>query len=382
MRILYVNDALAIWGGLERILIEKANYLAEHYHYEVYIVTSEQGNHDLPYALSSKVKHFDLGINFHHQYRYRGLRRFYKMIQLHKYYRSGLKSLLGKIFPDVIIVMRVDLLADVLKIKGAIPIVLESHACCKCSTFEKYGLMRHLVYLWHVRHASKVDRVVALTESDACDWLSINRSVLTIPNIVNLNATGSYSSCQSPKAIYVGRLAKQKDLYSLLEIWKLVNKRHPDWVLQIYGEGDEEDMLKKSVQNAGSRIVFHRPVSNIHEKYLECSFLLVTSLYEPFGLVIPEAMSCGLPVVAFDCPYGPAEIIKDGIDGYLIKNRDVNQFANCICKLIENSDLRVQMSKSAIQSSQRYRVRNIMPHWRTLLENVSNHRSSQQSSCG
>ena len=201
-----------------------------------------------------------------------------------------------------------------------------------------------MVYLWHVRHASKVDKVVALTDSDARDWLSINRSVLTIPNIVNLNTTGRYSACQSPKAIYVGRLAIQKDLYSLLEIWTLVNKRHSDWVLHIYGEG---------------------------------SFLLVTSLYEPFGLVIPEAMSCGLPVVAFDCPYGPAEIIKDGIDGYLIKKRDVNKFANCICKLIEDSDLRVQMSKSAVQSSLRFSARSIMPYWRILLENVSRHKSSQ-----
>jgi len=377
MRILYVNDSLAIWGGLERVLIEKANYLAEHYNYEVYIVTSDQGNHNLPYALSSKVKHFDMEINFHHQYRYRGLRRLYKMIRLHKYYRCGLKSLLDEIFPDVIIVMRVELLADILKVKGQIPLVLESHACCKCSTFEKYGFLRHLVYLWHVRHASKVDRVVALTESDARDWLSINRSVLTIPNIVNLNTTGRYSACQSPKAIYVGRLAIQKDLYSLLEIWTLVNKRHSDWVLHIYGEGDEEEMLKKSAKNTGSRIVFHRPVSNIHEEYLESSFLLVTSLYEPFGLVMPEAMSCGLPVVAFDCPYGPAEIIKDGIDGYLIKKRDVNKFANCICKLIEDSDLRVQMSKSAVQSSLRFSARSIMPYWRILLENVSRHKSSQ-----
>ena len=377
MRILYVNDALAIWGGLERILIEKANYLAEHYNYEVYIVTSEQGDHNLPYALSSKVKHFDMGINFYHQYRYKGLRRLYKMIRLHKNYRCGLKLLLDEISPDVIIVMRVELLADILKVKGQIPLVLESHACCKCSTFEEYGLLRHLVYLWHLRHASKVDKVVALTESDARDWLSINRSVLTIPNIVNLNTTGRYSACQSPKAIYVGRLAIQKDLYSLLEIWTLVNKRHSDWVLHIYGEGDEEEMLKKSAKNTGSRIVFHRPVSNIHEKYLESSVLLLTSLYEPFGLVIPEAMSCGLPVVAFDCPYGPAEIIKDGIDGYLIKKRDVNKFANCICKLIEDSDLRVQMSKSAVQSSLRFSARSIMPYWRILLENVSRHKSSQ-----
>ena len=75
MKILYVTDALAIWGGMERILVEKANYLAEHYNFDVYIVTTEQGNHVVPYTLSSKVTHVDLGINYYQQYRYKGFRR-------------------------------------------------------------------------------------------------------------------------------------------------------------------------------------------------------------------------------------------------------------------------------------------------------------------
>ena len=96
----------------------------------------------------------------------------------------------------------------------------------------------------------------------------------------------------------------------------------------------------------------------------------MTSLFEPFGLVLPEAMSCGLSVVAFDCPYGPADIITDGVDGFLIKNRDIQGFADRVCQLIENEELRHQMGQNGIVSSQRYRADVIMPKWINLFENL------------
>jgi glycosyltransferase involved in cell wall biosynthesis len=106
------------------------------------------------------------------------------------------------------------------------------------------------------------------------------------------------------------------------------------------------------------------------EKYIGSSILLLTSLFEPFGLVLPEAMSCGLPVVSFDCPYGPADIITDGVDGFLIKNRDVQAFADRVCQLIEDKELRVRMGQAAIKSSQRYRADVIMPKWKELFESL------------
>ena len=98
--------------------------------------------------------------------------------------------------------------------------------------------------------------------------------------------------------------------------------------------------------------------------------LLLTSIYEPFGLVMPEAMSCGLPVVAFDCPYGPADIITDGVDGFLIRNRDVRAFADRVCQLIEDEALRRQMGQKAIVSAQRYAPERIMPLWKELFESL------------
>lgn len=370
MRILYVNDALAIWGGLERILVEKANYLACYYGYDVCIVTSEQGRHKVPFTIKSQVKHIDLGINFHTQYKYKGLRRFKKCYQLHRKYRTALKSVISDFCPDVIVAMRVDLVEDILKLKGHIPLIVESHACCKCSVFEGYSYFRRVLFSWHVYFASKADIIVSLTESDAKDWERKTNNVCVIPNVVNLNPLDSISSHETKSVIFVGRLSKQKDVLILLKIWEIVSNRHPDWTLNIYGEGDEEKRIKAIISHMDGRVLLHKPTLDIYEKYVNSSLLLLTSLYEPFGLVIPEAMSCGLPVVAFDCPYGPADIITDGVDGFLIRKRDISLFSEKVCMLLENKKMREQMGHAAIASSQRYKPNIIMPKWKDLFEMV------------
>ena len=117
-------------------------------------------------------------------------------------------------------------------------------------------------------------------------------------------------------------------------------------------------------------IVVHEPTSTIFEEYLRSSMLLMTSRYEPFGLVLPEAMSCGLPVVAFDCPYGPAEIITDGVDGFLIRNRSIEDYVDKVCLLMEDEKLRQRMGQRGVQSTQRYEANRVMPQWKRLFEQI------------
>ena len=136
-----------------------------------------------------------------------------------------------------------------------------------------------------------------------------------------------------------------------------------DWHLDLFGDGNLAEIPYSEEERLIKNIHVHQPDSNIFERYLESSVFVLTSVFEPFGLVIPEAMSCGLPVVAFDCPSGPANIITDGIDGFLIKDRNINLFADRICQLIESPDLRLSMGKAAIESSQKYSADVIMPQW-------------------
>ena len=372
MRILYVNDAIAIWGGVERILVEKVNYLAENYGFEMFVVTTNQGSHPMPFPLSQKVTHKDLNIQFHRQYLYRGLFRIFKKIHLNYLFVKRLRSYIQEIHPDVIVSVRPMLTNTIVRANGSIPLVFESHSSYK----GQYAIDSHLytklkveLSNWSVRYSQQV---VALTEGDASEWRKINSHVCVIPNIVHLNDSGRYSDCEAESVIFVGRFSKQKDIKSLLEIWKIVHERKPNWQLQIYGgHGEEQDSLLPVIENMNANIHVHEPTSDIMNQYKESSILVMTSAYEPFGLVLPEAMSCGVPVVAFDCPYGPSDIITDGEDGFIIPNRDIQLFAEKVCLLMDNLDLRKNMGKAGIASSRRYEAKLIMPQWKELFEKLT-----------
>jgi glycosyltransferase involved in cell wall biosynthesis len=162
----------------------------------------------------------------------------------------------------------------------------------------------------------------------------------------------------------VGRLVEQKGLPDLIEIWRIVNNRHSDWQLDVFGNGE-----MKSIPDI--KLFVHPPTKNIMEEYLNSSMLLMTSVYEPFGLVLPEAMSCGLPVVTFDCPYGPADIITHESDGFIVQDRDISRYADYVCQLIESPGLRQTMGAVGIKASQRYHADKIMPQWQDLFVSLT-----------
>ena len=367
MRILYVNDALAIWGGLERIIVEKVNYLVEEYGYEAHLLTANQGSHSIPYSLSSRVVYHDLGINFQQQYKYSKLSRMFVRWKLNCLFVKRLREYISIIKPDVIVSVRSELTMGIVKAKGNIPLIYESHKSRYCKKFDDAGFYEQVKSAWYNRSARYANMVVALTEGDALDWREINPNVTVIPNIVHLNESGNYSNGESKSVIFVGRFCRQKDIRSLLEIWEVVHKRHPDWTLHIYGGyGEEQNELLPLINGMQANIQVHEPTSDIFEKYRESSVCILTSRFEPFGLVLPEAMSNGLPVVAFNCPYGPADIITDGKDGFVIKNKDTQAFAGKLCELMENKELRLNMGRSGIISSRRFSSDKIMPLWHSL----------------
>ena len=371
MRILYVNDALIIWGGLERILIEKMNKLSMEEGYEVAMATANQGSHPVPFPVSSGVLLHDLGILFQQQYKYNGIKRLIMKFQLQRRFESELGKFISEYVPDVIVCVRMHLLSTVLKVKGSIPLVVESHSLCLAYKYDESRLLQKIKVLYERNNVRQAQKVVALTEGDAMEWKRMNTNVSVIPNIVHLNDTGVFSDYSAESAIFVGRFSKQKDVSSLIKIWSVVNQSHPDWQLHIYaGFGELYEKNIDELKKIGKNIIVHEPTEDIFNAYLNSSILLLTSLYEPFGLVIPEAMSCGLPVVAFDCPYGPADIITDGIDGFLIKNRDVDLFAQKVNSLIEDVTLRQKMGKAGIQSSRRYDYCKIIPQWKQLFSQL------------
>ena len=273
--------------------------------------------------------------------------------------------------PDVIVSIRADLVTLVDKVKGDIPHIFESHSSCLSERFLGSGLYNQIKERYYNQSVKSVQVIVALTDGDAENWKKINPRVCVIPDLVHLNNDCIFSDCQSKSAIFVGRFSAQKDFSSLLKIWMVVHSRHKDWKLHIYGGyGEHKNFFLNEINRLNINIEVHDPTANIFDRYKENSILLLTSVFEPFGLVLPEAMSCGLPVVAFDCPYGPAEIITDGVDGYLVKNRNIEDFADKICHLIENPELRQQMGRAGVKSSSRYEGSHIMPMWKAIFNNL------------
>lgn len=370
-KLLYINDALAIMGGLERILTDKVNWLSKQKGYKVSVLTVNQGYHPLAFPLSDDVFYQDLDVQFQTQYQCSGIRKLMVAHRLHRLFRTRLVEKMNEIAPDIIVCTRLDFLRDILKVKGNIPLVFESHSLRRSWRFDGSGWLRKQQVQWMQRSVRKVQMTVALTNGDAEEWRKLTHKVCVIPNAVHLNESGSYRDCQSKTAIFVGRLCMQKDVFSLLRIWKTIHDQHPDWQLNIFGNGELKEDLQGEIDRLDANVNLHPPTSNIMDHYKESSLLLMTSRFEPFGLVLPEAMSCGLPVIAFDCPYGPADIITDGVDGYLIRDRNEYAFSQRVCQLIESYDLRVHMGKNGIISSQRYNTSDIMSKWIQLFRQLT-----------
>ena len=371
MKVLYVYEHLTLYGGVERIFIDKMNYLVNNYNEKVFLLTYNQGRHEMLFQLDEKIEHTDLGIMTFLCYRYHGIRRLWDRYRRLILLKQKMKEFINNLNPDIIITTTIGPIKQLLKVKGGARLIIESHGGYNyIMDIHNDSIINRFKYRLQKQRIVKADCLVSLTEGDANLWRTVHHHVVVIPNFIHLNETGLYSTLENKQVIYVGRYFYQKAIPDLVEIWKLVIKRHPDWSLEMYGKGVYEDYLNNVINNSDYNIICHPPTSDIYSCYIRSSILILASYYESFGLVIGEAMTCGLPVVAFNCPFGPAELIENGKNGYLIENRDIEAFADKVCQLIENMELRKKMGQAGIASVRRYEPEIIMPKWIELFESM------------
>ena len=166
------------------------------------------------------------------------------------------------------------------------------------------------------------------------------------------------------RIICVSRLQVVKRIDRLIEAFGLIAHQYPEWYIDIYGEGPEKNNVLKLIerQDLSGRIHVHEPIEGILEEYQSSQMLVMSSDSESFGLVLVEAMACGIPVIATDCPYGPREIIDDGVTGLLTK-LDARDLADKMEWMMTHEAERIQMGRNAYQAAARFEKNHVMAEW-------------------
>ena len=212
-----------------------------------------------------------------------------------------------------------------------------------------------------------------MTKGDARDYggLPGGPRVELIPNSVP-ELDGGVSAQDAPLVVAAGRLNRQKGFDLLVRAWKPVAERHPDWRLRIYGGGVEKAALEREIAalGVGGSVELAGRTKRLGAAMAEASLFAFSSRFEGFGLVLVEAMGKGLPVVSFDCPRGPSDIVSDGEDGRLVPPKDVDAFADALMELIEDPNRRRAMAAAARLKARRYALEEITPRWERLLEEL------------
>lgn len=380
MRIIYIIDSLAHKGGAERIITEKMNYLVTHFDYDVSVITCYQFPETMPncYDLYSKVRQINLCIPLHLQYKYRYPLRFWFKWKYSHQLHNELERTVNSINPDIIVGLGYTLADRVCIIKCNASKVIESHeARIYTKTFflnKDYSFLLNIYYkLSRKRYLrtieKKVDVVVTLTKEDAINWKKAKR-VETIPNF-SVMPISKLSNGEQKRVIAVGRLEWQKGYDRLMDIWKIVSDIHPDWVLDIYGDGSLETELKSDIKDANlNNLSIHPFTKNISHEYATSSICVLTSRYEGFSLVILEAMQHGVPCITFDCPYGPKDLVENEKCGFVIEDGNIDLFADRLCYLIDNPDIRKQYACTALNKAQSYQIDIIMSQWESLFQSL------------
>ena len=376
-RIVYVVGGLYSLTGMNSTLTRKINWLAENTNYDLYMILTEKANLPWVFDINPKVKWVNFDINFDELDSMPLHKKIAYYVYKQRKYKQMFKDYLMQIRPDItvsIVRREINFINDIKdgsKKVGEIHFTRSSYRNISIPHCPKI-LNEYLSKFWMgclVSKLKKLDKFITLTQEDASLWTELNNKVV-IPNFVP-EYKGEYAKLNTKNAIAVGRYSWEKGFDLLINIWGIVNKKHPDWTLNIYGVGDYSS-LQEEANKKGLEKVFkcHPATKDIYSKYRESSIFLMTSRYEAHPLVLLEAMSVGLPPIAFACPCGPRDIISKGEDGILVDIGDIKGYAESICNLIENHQIRINMAQNAIEKTKVYPKDKIMQKWIDLFENL------------
>ena len=377
MKIIYCTHSLCNPGGMERVLVNKVTYIVERLHWDISIVTTDQKGRPSFYPLPAGVRVTDLGINYSDDNVKSVTGKILGYLQKRRRHKRLLTSLLEREKPDIVVSLYPSESSFIPDIKDGSKKVLELHFCKYFRLqYGRKGLLG-MIDKWRTHQDERIvrrfDKFVVLTNEDKEYWGNLH-NIEVIPNAA-MNMGGHFSDVANHRVIAVGRLDYQKGFDRLIQAWCYIQRdgRYQDWHLDIFGQGEWHEMLENMIseRNLNDSIRLNNPTNQIGREYAQSSLIVMTSNYEGFGMVLVEAMACGVPAVAFDCKCGPRDIISDGENGLLVPNGDIPGLAEAMMKLMGDYELRRRMSGKARQVVDTYSEKAVMDKWVRLFTSLA-----------
>ena len=399
----YCTPALYSTGGVERVVSYKASYFAEQLGCDVTIIVTEGRGRDCYFPLSDKVKVINFELGFEELWKASFIKKVYLYLTKQRQYKRLLKAELMRIRPDITISMlrrEINFLTDIRDGSKKIGELHVNRANYRNFEANDSNLIKRLfAKFWMRSLVGKLrclDQLVVLTDKSKASWPELS-NVTVIPDPITIlreKETGNSEKFAAAvkrgvgvnRVVTIGRYAYQKGYDLLLQAWAEVERTRKEergrrneemrelenWTLDIYGQGDQTDYRRLMVELGidSNRCHLNGPVEDVVKAYQESSIFVLSSRFEGFGMVLIEAMACGLPVVSFDCPAGPDEIITDGVDGLLVPSGDVHTLAEKLMVLMSDENLRRRLGQQARQTAQRYDMTVLVNQWTALFEKV------------
>lgn len=356
-KIVFIVNDITVTGGLERVISNLANIFIKNNH-EVKIISMFKNSKDLAYKIDSKVKIEYLFYPKKIESRYkRGIIKTFKYITiLFKILKEKSSIIIGTDY-------YINMLISILNIKtiGMEHVIYDS-------TPNKLKRIKLKMY-------KNLKKLVVVNKNDYEQYKKNFISVKYIPN------PNPYSHVKTKEnkirseklLISLGRLENGKGFQNLVRICTKIFKEKKEWKLHIYGEGslrkEIESLIK--INNMEERIILKGIDKNLETVYPNYQLLLSMSEQESFSLTLVEAQTFGLPVIAYDCPWGPRDIINDSKDGYLIENLNKQKFEDVIKNLLADENKIERMRKESLANSKRFSDKKIYKYWKNLFEEIS-----------
>ncbi len=350
-KIILFCEALRNRAGIERMTVELGNLLCQTY--DIIIVTIEPFSYDsCPYKINEKVMIESLESRF-----------LKKLYSLNFDNIKSLRKILKKEKPFAIIAVATPLVRIAVPAAFGLDIKTIGWEHFNIFAGSKIGTVYKVLSTWMANHT------VVLTEKDGIDFKKMHaKRIEVIPNFTSIGINPP-SNCHDKVLLAIGRHEYQKGFDMLIKAWSKVSA--PGWKLRIIGDGSKKNENKQLAEELGiiETIEFKDATPKIADEFQKASCFVLSSRFEGLVLVLIEAKMMGLPSICFDCPNSPKEVIRDGLDGWLVPPEDTDALAKAITSALRDMTQLKQMGiKARLDALERYSAEAIKSEWDNLLQ--------------